>query len=235
MPKTNLLIDALTPDTRARLLAHARFVELQQGTLLAEADEPVSSAYLLTEGVASYVVNIKDGGSAEIGMYGSEALLGGFALLGPCNQVAACVMHVKGFGYRIPMRDLRRLFEESPEVRALALQSIQQQMLTLSQIAGCNRLHQASERLARWLLTAADRLERDTVHLTQETLSNLLGTRRTTVALVAGALQRSNLIRYRRARVEIVDRERLTEAACDCYNVTKRLAEKLYDNPFAKA
>ena len=228
-------MDALTPDSRAQILAHAKPVDLPQGTLLAKADEPIHYAYFLTEGVASYVVGVKDGGSAEIGMNGPEALMGGLALLGAYAPVADCLMQVNGAGLRIPMADLRRLFDESAEIRHLTLQSVQQQMLTLSQIAGCNRLHQASERLARWLLTAADRLGTDSVNLTQETLSQMLGTRRTTVALVAGALQRAGLIRYRRARVEIVDRTGLIEAACDCYSITKRLVDNLYSNPFAQA
>ena len=234
MPKTNRLIEALTPTARSQVLAHARFVELPQGTLLFKADEPIHHCYLLTEGVASYVVGVKDGGSAEIGMNGSEALMGALALLGGHSPVSDCLMQVNGAGYRIQTSDMRRLFDESQEIRQLVLQSVQQQMLTLSQIAGCNRLHQASERLARWLLTAADRLEHDTVTLTQETLSQMLGTRRTTVALVAGALQRGGMIRYRRARVEIIDRPRLTEAACDCYGVTKRLVDNLYSNPFTR-
>lgn len=229
----NRLLDALTPASGAQLIAQAKLVDLPQGTLLSKADEAIHYAYLLTEGVASYVVGARDGGSAEIGMNGTEALIGAPALLGVYAPVANCLMQVNGAGYRIPISDLRRTFGESPEIRHLALQSVQQQMLTLSQIAGCNRLHQASERLARWLLTAADRLETDTVSLTQETLSQMLGTRRTTVALVAGALQRTGLIRYRRARVKIVDRPGLIEAACDCYNITKRLVDDLYANPFA--
>ena len=230
----NRLLDALTPASRAQLIAHAKPVDLPQGTLLSKADEAIHHAYLLTEGVASYVVGVKDGGSAEIGMSGTEALIGAPALLGAYAPVATCLMQMNGAGYRIPIADVRRAFAESAEIRHLALQSVQQQMLTLSQIAGCNRLHQASERLARWLLTAADRLGTDTVSLTQETLSEMLGTRRTTVALVAGALQRTGLIRYRRARVKIVDRPGLIEAACDCYAVTKRLVDDLYVNPFAK-
>jgi CRP-like cAMP-binding protein len=234
MPGINRFIEALTPDTKAHLLAQARHVDLPQGTLLARADEQIHYAYFLTEGVASYVVTAKDGGSAEIGMSGTEALLGGLPLLGAYAPVADCLMQENGEAYRVPMADMRRLFEDSPEIRSLSLQSVQQQMLTLSQIAGCNRLHLATERLARWLLTASDRLETETIRLTQESLSQMLGTRRTTVALVAGSLQRSGLIRYRRANIQILDRQGLIEAACDCYGITKRLVDNLYANPFAK-
>ena len=126
------------------------------------------------------------------------------------------------------MMEMRKLFAESTELRNCILESVQQQSLTLNQIAACNKLHHASERLARWLLTASDYTESDTVHLTQESLAAMLGTRRTTVALVAGSLQRSGLIRYRRGVVEILDREALTEAACNCYGIAARLVNQLY-------
>lgn len=144
-------------------------------------------------------------------------------------------MQVAGGGLRVAVADLRRLFLDSEEFRSRILEALQLQMLMVDQIAGCNKLHQASERLARWLLTAADRVNSETVCLTQEAISQMLGTRRTTVALVAGTLQRSGMIGYRRGLVKIVDRPALTEAACDCYGITRKLVDGLYSEPFAQA
>ena len=73
--------------------------------------------------------------------------------------------------------------------------------MSLSQLAGCNRLHENEERLARWLLMAQDRTQSDTLNFTQEFLAMMLGARRTTVTLIAGVLQREGLIRYQRGRV----------------------------------
>jgi hypothetical protein len=56
----------------------------------------------------------------------------------------------------------------------------------------------------------------------------MLGTRRTTVALAADALQRSGVIDYNRGEVTILARERLEEAACDCYPVVRNLFLRLY-------
>jgi hypothetical protein len=52
----------------------------------------------------------------------------------------------------------------------------------------------------------------------------MLGSRRTTVTMAAGALQRIGLIEYQRGNVHILDRERLEAAACECYPVIRRLS-----------
>jgi CRP-like cAMP-binding protein len=108
------------------------------------------------------------------------------------------------------------------------LEFVQEQTLSVSQIAGCNRLHEAEARLARWLLMAQDRTRSDVLNFTQEFLAMMLGAQRTTVTLVAGDLQRSGLIEYRRGRVKILNRKSLEEAACDCYKVIKNLYNNLY-------
>jgi CRP-like cAMP-binding protein len=96
----------------------------------------------------------------------------------------------------------------------LALQS--------SQIAACNRLHDVGERLARWLLMSRDRIGIDDLPLTQEFLSQMLGTRRSSVSVAAGILQKAGIITYTRGNVIIADRQKLEEASCDCYEVIKR-------------
>ena len=203
----NRLVEALSPLLRTQLLSIAKAVDLPQHASLYQADEPLHCVYLLTSGFASVAVSVRDGGSAEIGIIGPEGIVGSSVLLGSYPPVTHCFMQTPGTAWRIMTR------------------MTQQQALMVDQIAACNKLHLASERLARWLLTAADRLESESVQLTQESLSQMLGTRRTTVALVAGSLQRRGLIRYRRGTVQIVDRAGLEEAACDCYRIVHRLSK----------
>jgi hypothetical protein len=75
---------------------------------------------------------------------------------------------------------------------------------------------------------AQDRTQSDTLLFTQEFLAMMLGARRTTVTVIAGALQQSGLIEYRRGHVKVLHREELEAAACECYQVTKVLYNGLY-------
>src|SRR5467141_1636663 len=95
-----------------------------------------------------------------------------------------------------------------------------------SQVAACNRLHEVDERLARWLLMCQDRIGSDFVPLTQEFLAHMLGTRRASVTVAAGILQKAGLITYQRGRVTVVDRSRLEGAACECYETMGRQSKK---------
>jgi CRP-like cAMP-binding protein len=105
-------------------------------------------------------------------------------------------------------------------------QQLQQfsQVMTLqaTQLAACNRLHEVEERLARWLLMSADRIGSNSLPLTQEFLAQMLGTRRSSVTVSAGILQKAGLIAQNRGGVKIVNRRRLEEAACECYGIMQR-------------
>src|SRR3954468_15599075 len=61
------------------------------------------------------------------------------------------------------------------------------------QVAACNALHELEERLSRWLLQSRDLLSSDTLPLTQEFLSQMLGVQRSSVTLVARKLQEAGI------------------------------------------
>ncbi len=178
--------------------------------------------------MASIITTMQDGESAEVSVMGREGMSGALQLLGPSKVPTTCIMQLDGSGLRIPTADMRRIFETSDEVRDRILECVQEQTNLMGQIAACNRLHEAEERLARWLLMASERIGNLEMNFTQEFLAELLGARRTTVTMVAGALQRSGLIEYRRGRVKILNPEELQEAACECYRVTADLHARLY-------
>ena len=219
----NRLLDTLSEPLRHRVLGVATLLPLPIKTLLFAAGEQSRYIFFLTQGVASQVVSTRSGESAETGMIGAESLVGASALLGPAVYPYSCFMQISGAGLRVSTADMRAIFEESPELRRCVLQRVQVQMLALSQNSACSVLHEAEQRLARWLLIAADLSRADTMDLTQEFLSQMLGSQRTTVSMIAGTLQERGLIAYTRGKVSILDRQGLTETACDCYAVISAL------------
>jgi CRP-like cAMP-binding protein len=175
-------------------------------------------------------VDMRDGGSAETSMIGNEGLVGGVALLGPAPLQAKCFMQIAGTGLRVPLTTMERCLEEVRESRHLVSEFLQSQMIISAQSSACNRLHEAEARLARWLLMLSDRAQSDVLNMTQESIAQMLGTQRSTIAFVAGILQRIGYIQYGRGRVRIADRAGLTTQACECYAVTKRVIDNLYSH-----
>ena len=198
--------------------------------MLYEPEQVPRHAFFITSGIASVVAPMPDGSIAEVEIIGHEGLVGSLHLLGAAAVPTRCFMQVAGTGLQIEFAALRKIFQGSKEVRARILKLVQQQALTVSQLSGCNRLHEAEARLARWLLMAQDRTQSDVLNLTQEFMAQMLGSQRTTVTALAGALQRRGLIQYRQGEVRIVDRDGMRAAACDCYRIVKRLYMELYSS-----
>jgi len=228
VPTGNLFLSSLRPKDCDLLLARSTAVDLPLRTVLYEPDRKPKHAYFMTSGIASVVAAVSEGGTAEVGVIGNEGIVGSMHLLGDAPVPTQCFIQAKGTALRMPFPALQEAFGSSEGIRERILEFVQEQALSVSQIAGCNRLHGAEERLARWLLMVQDRVDSDILDLTQEFLAVMLGAQRTTVTMVAGALQSSGLIEYRRGHVRIINRQNLEDAACGCYQVLKRLHSNLY-------
>lgn len=225
---SNLLLATLPAAYRDSLLEHLKPVSLSTRTVLYEPDETPKYAHFMTSGIASIVSSMSDGATAEVGVWGKEGLVESFHLLGHARIPTRCFIQMEGTALRMPFNQLQKEFKESRELRESVLQCVQSQGFILGQLAACNRLHEAQERLARWLLMVRDRVESDTFFLTQEFLANMLGARRTTVTAAAGALQRKGLIKYSRGKIRIVDGEGLEKAACECCRTVRNLYLNFY-------
>ena len=231
MKDNNLFLESLSRESRSALLRLCVEVDLPLRKVLYEPGIVPPYAYFMTSGIASVVAMMENGGMAEVGLIGREGVVGSFHLLGPAKVSTSCFIQLEATALRIRFADLVSCFRENEEIRERVLEFVQEQAVSLSQLAGCNRLHDNEERLARWLLMAQDRTQTETLNFTQEFLAMMLGARRTTVTLIAGLLQRRGLIKYQRGRVKILDRAELEAASCDCYQITKELYSRLYSRP----
>ena len=228
MSDTNRLMQSLTAKDRKQLLSHCTLVNLDQKEVISETSDRPQHAYFMLTALASEVVELEDGEVIEIGLVGFEGLTGSFHLLGESPSVSQCLVQIAGSAYRIALRDLESLFDESHGIRAAILQYVQHQMAHLGQTAACNRMHDAGPRFARWLLTVQDRSAREEFLLTQQFLARILGTGRTTINVLARNFERQSLIGHNRGRIRIMNRKGLEAAACACYEATRGTLTNLY-------
>jgi CRP-like cAMP-binding protein len=183
--------------------------------------------YFPVAGVVSTTAVTEAGEIVEIGMTGSDGLVGLLSVLGQPETMHSIVMQIEGEGFRVKASHAQELMHLGGHFTELVYQHISLQMLQMGQSALCNRLHDVKSRLARWLLTASDRNRSQQLGLTQEFLSQMLGSRRSTVTVMAGELQREGLIEYSRGKILITNREALESEACECYGIVSSAYKRI--------
>jgi CRP-like cAMP-binding protein len=204
------------------LFSRLELVRLKVHHLLHETGDALKSVYFCNSGMISILSVFPDGKSVEVGLVGKEGVVGLPLLVGFRTAATRAISQVDATAFRVDGEALIAFLRKFPMLE----RSLQQYSLTftmeITQIAACNRLHNVEERLARWLLMCADRIKSTQLPLTQEFLAQMLGTRRSSVTVAAGILQKAAMIAYNRGDVKIVDRPKLEAAACECYQLMQR-------------
>jgi CRP-like cAMP-binding protein len=226
-PKQNHLLAALPADEFERLLPHLEFVEMPLGEALYESGGRLRHVYFPTTSIVSLLYVMEDGSSAEIAIVGNEGILGISLFMGGETTPSRAVVQSAGHGYRLRAEILQREFSRGGPVMRLLLRYTQALITQMAQTAVCNRHHSVEQQLCRWLLLSLDRLSSNELTMTQELIANMLGVRREGVTEAAGKLQRAGLIRYRRGRITVLDRERLEQQVCECYSVVQKEFNRL--------
>jgi CRP-like cAMP-binding protein len=218
----NELLLGLPPKERDILAPQLVYIQLRTHEALHEPGEPIKFAWFVNRGLTSILNVLPDGKSVEVGLTGKEGFVGLPLLVGYNTSPNRAVVQIEGTAFRIKGETFAAIVQRCPELEKRLQRYVQSLAMQASQIAACNRIHEVDERLARWLLMCQDRIGSDVVPLTQELLAHMLGTRRASVTIAAGILHKAGLIHHKRGHVTIVDRGRLQEAACDCYEAMQR-------------
>lgn len=226
----NEILLGLSGTAAETLFSKLELVRLKVHHLLHEAGDGLKSVYFCNSGMISILSVFPDGKSVEVGLVGKEGVVGLPLLVGFRTAPTRAISQIDATAFRVDGDALIALLSKLP----LLERNLQRYSLIFSmevtQVAACNRLHDVEERLARWLLMCADRVESNELPLTQEFLGQMLGTRRSSVTVAAGILQKAGIIAYNRGNVKIVDRHRLEDAACECYGLMQRQIRRWQDD-----
>lgn len=203
-------------------------VEFRQQSVLHEPTEKLEFTYFPNCGLISLLIATEDGKTVEAGMVGNEGAAGVASAVGLTVSPLRFVVPIPGNGFRLKASALQGRLKSLPQLQMLLSRFAVLQGMQVAQTAACNRLHEVGERLACWLLMAADRIESSSLPVTHDSLATSLGTDRPSVSLAAKALQKKKVIQYRRGTIEILNRKKLEASGCECYKVVRQLNGMLH-------
>jgi CRP-like cAMP-binding protein len=226
-PVENRLLAALPAEEYGRLRPHLQPVEFSLGEVVYGFGGQLDYVFFPTSTIISLLYTMENGTSAEMGLTGNDGVVGIALFMGGGTMPNRAVVQSAGGALRMKATILQDEFALGGKFQRLLLRYTQAFITQISQTAVCNRLHSVEEQLCRWLLLSHDRLKTDELVMTQELIADMLGVRREGVTVAAGRLQDAGAISYVRGRIQILDRQKLEQAVCECYRVVKDEVDRL--------
>jgi CRP-like cAMP-binding protein len=223
----NRLLAALPAEEYQRLLPQMQPVTFTLGQVVYEFGGQLEFVYFPTSSIVSLLYTMENGTSAEMGLTGNDGVVGIALFMGGGTMPNRAVVQSAGDALRMSASVLHTEFVRGGAFQRLLLRYTQALITQISQTAVCNRLHSVEQQLCRWLLLSHDRINTDELIMTQELIADMLGVRREGVTLAAGRLQDGGAIKYVRGRIKIIDRKKLEDTVCECYQVVKTEFDRL--------
>lgn len=216
-PARNRILAALPSQELDLLGSWLKRVSLAPREILSWPEEPIEFVCFPEAGVTSLMAPVGGGHDIEVGMVGPEGMVGAPVVLGADRARHKAEVQIGGVGLRMSAAALLDALNQCPSLKAALLRYVQAFHDQVSQKAACNGRHHIQERLARWLLMAQDRSGGNSLPMTHEALSALLGVRRAGITTAVKALEQARLIGHRNGHLTILDRAGLEKACCECY------------------
>lgn len=229
----NGILAKLSPNDLGLLRPDLAQTDLRLRQTLAMPDVAIEHVYFLSSGIASLVTSVKHVAPIEIGLVGREGMVNLPVVLGTDRAPERSYMQVAGAGHRIESGKLRAAMDQSTTLTRVLQQYVYAFMMQTGSTVLANGRGALSQRLARWLLMADDRIDGPDLPLTHEFLSVMLGVRRSGVTTALRELEQRGLIRRNRGNLSLLDREGLIVEADGYYGMAERELKRLFGLPLA--
>jgi CRP-like cAMP-binding protein len=212
----NRFLSALGPATRvfieSRLTVHGGGI----GDVLQPPDTAIEAVWFPLSGIVSTLRPLEGDTNVEVDVTGTEGFLGIELFLGSKTTPDTWIVQSPGRFARLDEQVFHQVLERDAALRDAGRRYVAAARAIRGQWVACNARHTIEQRLAKWLLTARDRVG-DDIQITQDIVAMMLGVRRASVVTVLGRFVDEGLVAHGYARVRIVDDERLGVVSCPCY------------------
>jgi CRP-like cAMP-binding protein len=235
----NLLLASLPNTDRQLVLRHCELVTVEAGRALYDPHALIAHVHFPIEGLVSLLSAFTDGTGVETAIIGREGMAGIALFHGTDRMPEQAVAQLPLKALRMPGDAFRACVAESAPLREALHHYATCLFVFAAQSAACASKHDTTRRLARWLLHAADHTGVLHLELTHLFLSHMLGVRRSSVSVAANKLRKKGLLTYTRKRIDILDLDALSDAACECYAIVRYTYDRVLfgrkgENPLAE-
>ena len=228
MPR-NSILNELEPALALRVGDKLQRLQMRRGMVLQEIGAPVQSVWFPENALICVASENPTGESVSGGMIGWNGAYGAFEACGSRMSFTRAYVQISGVGHRIRADHYRDLFDHSPGLRTAMHKHVEALLVEARYLVACTALHSVESRMCRVLLDASERSHGcNVLSMTQETLAQILGVQRTTIAVTASALQKDGVIRTGRGNVELLDLKRIERGACSCRQAIAYAAAEIH-------
>lgn len=225
MRPINTVLASLSGSEYERLAPHLEAVTLKAGDVLHKSGSMPKGVYFLDTGVASLSVSTADGDELELSIVGNESTIGERAIFDYDFFIIECKMLSDGSGHKMSPAPFKEEFRRGGMMHDMIINRLEVRITEASQTSLCNQSHSVEQRLARWLLTYADRSGSDELDITHDVIRKALGVTRSAITRAAVIMKEKGMIDYARGNIVVLDRHDLGAQSCECYQVIARALE----------
>jgi CRP-like cAMP-binding protein len=221
LPVRNAILTALPAAERQKIQPSLRRVMFAPGETVS-ATGVVKDCLFIDSGVVSLLCEPDGMSPVEVGMVGSEGMLGLAVVLGTRSRIHAATALTECSAWRIGAADLARAVDRSSVLHGALLHYASVRLAESMKRSACHLQHCLEPRVADWILAATDRLGSMRIAITHQQLSTLLGATRPGVTLAIQELEGRHAIRARRNLISVRSRDALGAISCGCHGLRLR-------------
>lgn len=209
LPCDNSIINSLCPAHYGLLAPHLKRVALPRGELFEASGERIVTVCFPETAVLSLTAISESNAALDVALLGFEGMSGIGLILGNNLAIYSKVVRIAGTGLLMPAEAFVAVLERAPDLRMQLLGYVEALRYQISTTVAAAATARLETRLCRTVLMLHDRTRGEPIRITHDDLASVLGATRPAITAACIELQDAGLIRCKRARIEVPDRNAL--------------------------
>jgi DNA-binding transcriptional regulator YhcF (GntR family) len=225
----NNLLRQLSESDYALLAPHFSREDAKGNELLYNPGDNVDVVHFPCESsLTAYLIGNEDGRDVETILVGREGAVGGIVSQGRLPAYTRILVKFGGPFVRLHVGQLNAAKIKSATLRNVFARYADCMLAQIFQSTACNAVHSIEQRTAKWIVSAMERTEGNSiVPLTQEQLATLLGVGRSYTNRVMQAFKAEGILETRRGSIVVRNPDALRVRACLCNQSVKNHFEEV--------